>query len=174
MLLNAFDVDPGAAERTVELRYGELFELGIHADLLVVSAWSGSYSPVAGTLVQRLEEACNLKLGQLPRQLDLTSGPIGAWLSVPLAELNPPCHWPMGSATRFSRIAVVESAPPRSGNGKDETWPVFSQLFSLLAILPLQNIHCPVVATPLLSAGNQNVAPDRLFPDLLKLSLIHI
>jgi hypothetical protein len=73
----------------------------------------------------------------------------------------------MGSATHFSRIAVVESAPSRSGNGKAEPWPVFSQLFSLLAILPLQGIHCPVVATPLLSAGNQNVTPDRLFPDLL-------
>lgn len=167
MLLNAFDVDPGAAERTVELQSGELFALGIHADLLVVSAWSGNYTPVAGTLVHRLEEACGLKLGQMPRQIDLSGGPIGAWLSPPLAELQSPVAWPVGSTTRFSRVAVVESSASDPGSRGQAPWPVFNQLFSLLAILPLQNIHCPVVATPLLSAGNQKVAPDRLFPALV-------
>jgi hypothetical protein len=168
MLLNAFDVDPGAAERTVELQSGELFELGIHADLLVVSARAGNYTPVTGTLVQRLEEACGLKLGHLPRQLDLSGSPIGAWLSPPLSELQAPVHWPAGSSTRFSRVAVVESPASDQASRSQDSWPVFNQLFSLLAILPLQNIHCPVVATPLLSAGNQKVAPERLFPALLE------
>lgn len=168
MLLNAFDVDPGAAERSVELQCGELFALGIRADLLVVSAWSGIYDPGEGTLVQRLEQACDLRLGSLPRQLDLTGGPIGAWLSPPLAELKLPVRWPEGSATRFSRLAVVESPPAGHGPLERGLWPVFNQLFSLLAILPLQGIHCPVVATPLLAAGNQQVAPERLFPALLE------
>jgi len=72
MLLNAFDVDPGAAERTLEIQCGELFELSISADLLVVSAWQGVYEPVPRTLVERLEQACGLRLGLLPRALDLT------------------------------------------------------------------------------------------------------
>jgi len=166
MLLNAFDVDPGAAERTLELQWGELFGLGLQADLLVVSAWVGNYEPVPGTLVQRLQQACGLELGALPRALDLTSCALKAWVSPPLAELaTPPC-WPDGSSTRFRRIAVVESE--RQNNVALATpWPVFGQLFSLLALLPLQGIHCPVVASPLLSAGNQAVAPERLFPDLL-------
>lgn len=168
MLLNAFDVDPGAAERTVELQCGELFELAIRADLLVVSAWSGIYAPVEGTLVQRLEQACGLRLGALPRQLDLTGSPIGAWLSPPLAQLELPVRWPSASATHFSRLAVVESPPPDQSPPSQGPWPVFNQLFSLLAILPLQDIHCPVVATPLLAAGNQQVAPERLFPALLE------
>jgi hypothetical protein len=165
MLLNAFDVDPGAAERTLEIQCGELFELGISVDLLVVSAWQGVYEPVPGTLVERLEQACGLRLGLLPRALDLTGSAIGAWVSPPLRELPQPPAWPGNSATRFQRLAVVES--PRQGTDGDP-WPVFNQLFCLLALLPLQNIHCPVVATPLLSAGNQRVAPERLFPHLLE------
>lgn len=170
MLLNAFDVDPGAAERTVELQAGELFTLGLQADLLVVSAWPGVYRPDAGTLMQRLELACGLCLGTLPRQLDLTGTAIGAWVSAPLAELASPVHWPAMSATRFARLAVVESPAPGQPSAEhpaEGPWPVFNQLFSLLAVLPLQNIHCPVVATPLLAAGNQQVAPERLFPALL-------
>ena len=164
MLLNAFDVDPGAAERTLEIQCGELFELGFHADLLVVSAWQGVYEPVPGTLVERLEKACGLRLAQLPRAFDLTGSAIGAWVSPPLSNLQQPPAWPGSSATRFQRLAVVES--PRQVADCDP-WPVFNQLFCLLALLPLQDIHCPVVATPLLSAGNQAVAPERLFPDLL-------
>lgn len=171
MLLNAFDVDPGAAERTVELQAGELFALGIRADLLVVSAWPGVYRPDEGTLVQRLEQACGLRLGALPRQLDLTGTAIGAWVSPPLAALDPPVRWPARSATRFLRLAVVESPAPElppPEHPLQGPWPVFNQLFSLLAVLPLQDIHCPVVATPLLAAGNQQVAPERLFPALLE------
>ena len=37
MLLNAFDVDPGVDERTLELQAGELIDLGLRADLLVFS-----------------------------------------------------------------------------------------------------------------------------------------
>ncbi len=170
MLLNAFDVDPGAAERTLELRCGELFALGLQADLLVVSAYAGNYEPVPGTLVARLQEACGLELGQLPRALDLSGGPVGAWVSHPLASLTPAPSWPQGSSSRFGRIAVIESpvpAAPTPDSTEVAAWPAFNQLFCLLALLPLHGIECPTVATPLLSAGNQGVQPQRLFPALL-------
>ena len=175
MLLNAFDVDPGAAERTVELRVGELFDLGLQADLLVVSAYAGNYEPVPGTLVARLRQVCGLDLGRLPRQLDLSGGPVGAWVSPPLAQLPQPPRWPATSRTRFQRLAVVESPPHTTAADSDQqqssrlqSWPAFRQLFSLLALLPLQGIECPLVAVPLLSAGNQGIAPERLFPALLE------
>jgi len=166
MLLNAFDVDPGVAERTLELRHGELFQLGLKADLLVVSAYPGNYEPVPGTLVARLQQACGIDLAALPRQLDLSDGALGVWISAPLTAIPAAIHWPQHSSTRFQRLAVIESiAPPAD---PEQSWPAFRQLFSLLALLPLQRINCPVVAAPLLSAGNQGVAPDRLFPDLLE------
>jgi len=166
MLLNAFDVDPGAAERTLELQAGELFGLGLQADVLVVSAWRGSYTPVPGTLVHRLQEVCGLDLARCPRALDCSDSPVGAWISPPLDQIGGGIRWSEATRTRFSRIAVVES-PHQPVGDAIEPWPVFQQLFSLLALLPLQGIQCPVVATPLLSAGNQQVAPRRLFPALL-------
>jgi len=171
VLLNAFDVDPGAAERTLELRAGELFALGLQADLLVVSAYAGNYEPVPGTLVARLRETCGVALGELPRVLDLSGGPVGAWVSPPLAELSPDALWPQDSRTRFGRIAVVESpanAIPAESSAEAAAWPAFNQLFCLLALLPLHGIDCPTVATPLLSAGNQGVQPQRLFPALIE------
>ena len=171
MLLNAFDVDPGAAERTLELRAGELFALGLRADLLVVSAYAGNYDPVKGTLVQRLGEACGLDLSTLPRELDLSGSSIGAWISPPLRSLSKPARWPAGSDTRFLRLGVIESPAGMASAdpaGCPTSWPAFQQLFSLLALLPLQGIDCPVVAVPLLSAGNQGIAAERLFPALLE------
>lgn len=166
MLLNAFDVDPGADERTLELQAGELSDLGLRADLLVVSARQGNYEPLPDTLIHALAQQFGIQAGRLPRALDLSEGSIAAWISPPLVELQPGPTWPVSSTTRFARIAVVES-PVGELDAAERPWPVFRQLFSLLAVLPLQGIHCPVVATPLLSAGNQGVAPERLFPDLL-------
>lgn len=162
MLLNAFDVDPSANERTVELRHGELTTLGLQSDLLVVSAITGNYEPEPGTLVAWLRQLCGLDLADLPRQLDLTGTALGAWVSPVLAAQ----HSPRGSTSRFRRIAVIES--PAEGIPPKQSWPAFQQLFSLLALLPLQGIDCPVVAVPLLSAGNQGIAPERLFPALLE------
>lgn len=166
MLLNAFDIDPGTDERTLELQSGELIDLGLRVELLVVSARPGNYEPLPGTLFHALEHQFGIQADQLPKALDLRTGDIGAWVSPPLSELSQAPTWPVASSTRFARIAVVES-PGRNADSSELPWPVFRQLFSLLAVLPLQGIDCPVVATPLLSAGNQGVAPERLFPDLL-------
>lgn len=168
MLLNVFDVDPGAAERTVELQAAELFELGLQLDLLVVSAYEGCFDPVDGTLIARLHQACGLDIRTLPRQLDLTGTPIGAWISLPVEQVLPALRWPASSQLRFQRIAVVESSRQEAGRSASrQSWPAFRQLFSLLAVLPLHGLVCPVVATPLLSAGNQGIRPKQLFPDLL-------
>lgn len=165
MLLNAFDIDPGADERTLELQSGELIDLGLRVDLLVVSARPGSYEPLPGTLFHALEHQFGIQADQLPKAIDLRKGDIGAWVSTPLPELSQVPAWPDRSSSRFGRIAVIESPGGRSNSCGP--WPVFRQLFSLLAVLPLQGIDCPVVATPLLSAGNQGIVPERLFPDLL-------
>jgi hypothetical protein len=168
MLLNAFDVDPGLPERTLELQVGELFGLGVQADLLVVSAFQGVYEPVAGTLIARLQEACGLEVGSLPVALDLRQSRLGCWVSEPLAQCCPRMRWPDGSRTRFQRLAVVESLPADPKAAQPKTWPVFNQLFCLLALLPLHGIASATVATPLLATGNQGIAPQLLFPALLE------
>jgi hypothetical protein len=116
VLLNAFDVDPSAAERTLELQAGELFNLGIEADLLVISTRAGGYEPVPGTLVERIRQTTGIRLGDLPRQLEIRIDTLTAWLSPPLQELQPTVQWPAGGNSRFHRIAVLESAPHGDGN----------------------------------------------------------
>lgn len=145
MLLNAFDVDPGAAERILELQDGELFSLGIQADLLVVSSRHGVYDPVPGTLVQGLQQACGIRIAELPRALDLSTSYLAAWVSIPLEEAVPSHHWPERSRTRFQRIAVVENASKGRRETSDEPWPIFHQLFTLLAIC-----HCKELNAELL------------------------
>lgn len=168
MLLNGFDVDPGPSERTVELQLGDLFELGIQADVLVVSAVSGVPEPIQGTLLHRLDQACGLHLDQIPRQLDLTACPIGAWVSQPLEGLRSPCRWPPQSSTRFTRLVVVEYPSLLTQSDGQDPWPVFRQLFSLLAVLPMHGVDCRVVATPLLGPDSPDSVARRVFPDLLR------
>ena len=132
MLLNAFDVDPGTSDRTLEVFCGDLFSLGLQADLLVVSAFEGNYDPVPKTLIGHLFEVCQLNVGHLPKALDLTQSPVKAWVTPPLASLPQPPIWPAGSTTRFSRLAVVES--PMQWDPNAAEWPAFNQMFCLLAL----------------------------------------
>lgn len=152
MLLNAFDVDPGADERTLELRHGEFQHLGLKADLLVVSGGASSPKGPLGSLASGLERDYGIALSSLPQELDLRGTSINAWISPPL----PQPHGRVGSPpSRFNRLAVIEASA--SAEGSDD-WPAFRQLFCLLAVLPLHGIHCPVVASPLLSAPRKSRA----------------
>jgi hypothetical protein len=166
VLLNFFDVDTAAGERSVELQVGDLPQLGLQADLLVVSAFEGCYAPVPGTLLGGLHEAYGLKLSELEIALDLRSSPLKAWISGPL-------HWGeqgsslVGLVSQFKRIAVVEGAIEWQ-EGDLVPWPPFNRLFSLLALLPLRGIACSVVASPLLGSGKQGIEAVSHFPELLE------
>lgn len=116
-------------------------------------------------MIHALEQLFRIQVAALPRALDLSKGDIGAWVSPPLTVLPEVPVWPGNSMTRFGRIAVIES--PGFEPELERPWPVFRQLFSLLAVQPLQENDCPVVASPLLSARNQSLTPEEVFPDLL-------
>lgn len=92
MLLNAFDIDPGADERTLELQAAELVDFGLRAILLVVSARQNNYEPLPGTLIHSLEQKFGICAGVLPRALDLSRSSIEAWVGPPMDELFPPRH----------------------------------------------------------------------------------
>ena len=162
MLLNFFDVDTVTGERSVELQVGDLPALGLDADLLVVSAFEGHYAPVRGTLLGRLDEAYGLRLPDLEIALDLRRSPLKSWVSAPLAL---PSRAP--GQSRFQRLAVIEGAMS-SEPGDLLPWPPFNRLFSLLALLPMRQIACNTVASPLLGSGNQGIEPLAHYPDLLE------
>lgn len=166
MLLTSLDLDPFASGRSLDVTKGDLFQLDLDIDLLVISAYEGFYGGLPGSLIGQLRDQCGIEVGQLRCQLDLrSSDPIRAWISEELASVEPPPKWPTDSRTRFRRLAVIES--PKDGYQDQREWPAFNQLFCLLALLPLHGIHCQTVASPLLSAGNHGVDPESLFPALL-------
>ena len=165
MLLNFFDVDTATGERSVELQVGDFAELGIQADLLVVSAFEGHYAPVRGTLLGCLHEAFGLQLDQLEIALDLRNSPLKAWVSAPIP-------WKSALAlargqSRFARVVVVEGAIEWQ-EGDLVPWPPFNRLFSLLALLPMRGIAYATVATPLLGSGHQGIDAISHYPELLE------
>lgn len=161
VLLNFFDVDTATGERSVELHVGDYPQLGLVTDLMVVSAFEGTYAPVRGTLLGRLYEEYNLKLSDLDIALDLRSSPLKAWISEPLTF---PVNSPL---SLFNRIAVVEGAIEWQ-EGDLVPWPPFNRLFSLLALLPMRGIKCSTIASPLLGSGNQGIDAISHFPQLLE------
>ena len=164
MLINAFDPQPG---RTVELHAGDLFEQGFQLDVLVISAREGFYEPEAGSMVAVLKNKCGITVGQLPRELDFSdSALLKAWITPDLETLPDPPQWPAHSLTRFRRLAVVETAPDHIQ--QDDECPVFQQLYSFLALLPLYGIKAHTVACPLLNTGRQQADPNQVYPALIR------
>lgn len=165
-MLTSLDLDPFATGRSLDVTAGDLFELGLNVDVLVVSAYEGYYEGLPGSMIGQLRDRCGLEVGSLPREIDLTgTAMIRGWITPDLDTIATPPRWPDDSATRFRRLAVIES--PREGYTDQTAWPAFGQLFCLLALLPLHGIHCPAVASPLLSAGNHGVDVENLIPALM-------
>lgn len=162
LILNAFDVDPGAGERTLELHCVSVTGLGMACDLLVLPDGPLSVSGSAGTPTDLLR-ALGLTSVQPSDILDFRGNGINAWVSCELAPLS---HDRFSSGSAFQRIAVLED-PLLCTAGSRAPWPAFRQLFCLLAVLPLHGLHCPVVAMPLagLCGGSREV--HHIFEDLL-------
>lgn len=161
-----------AEDRGLALRSGDFFREGLHSDLLVISAWDRYYEPVAGTMIAALRR-CGITVGALNRALDFTGcDSIRGWVSEELDTPEAPIAWPQGSTTRFRRLAVIESPRPQPDRPGDaaagETIPVFEKMFRLLALLPLHQVACQSVATPLLNAGQQQARLQQLIPGLIQ------
>jgi hypothetical protein len=166
-VLTSLDLDPYASGRSIDVIAGDLFLLGLDVDLLVISTFEGFYEGLPGSLVAQLKEQRSLDVARLEKALDLRAAPlIRGWVSEELTTLNTQANNPAHPQTRFKRLAVIES--PRDGHDDRCDWPAFNQLFCLLALLPLNGIQCQSVASPLLSAGNHGVDPQRLIPTLME------
>ena len=167
-LINAYFPIEG---RTLELRFGDYFKLNLHTDLLVISAWDGFYEPEDGTMIKALEKSCGIRVKDLARAYDFTLIPsLKAWIS---EELDPDAARSSGFS-HFRRLVVVESPrvdPENNGQSDDgesgaRSIPVFQQMFRLLALLPLYEISCRTVATPILNTGGQGAKLNQLIDNL--------
>lgn len=174
MLLNAFDLETSSGTRNLELRAGAFAGLGIEADLLAVSSEgltddSAPDISAPDAFLTRLQRAYGLRLQSTQRAVDLSGSLVNSWVSAEL-RLRPVPAGPGGRPvnSHFQRVAVVAGGLGDEQE-RDQPWTAFNRLFSLLAILPMQGIHCRTVAAPLfgLHPSGPDAAAD--YPHLLEI-----
>ncbi|CAK23371.1 DUF4145 domain-containing protein [Synechococcus sp. CS-197] len=167
MLLNAFDLETSSGTRNLELRAGAFVGLGIEADLLAVSSDGQADGTAEDAFLTRLQRAYGLRLESTQRAVDLSGSLVNSWVSTELS-LHPVLSGAGGRPvnSHFQRVAVVAGGLGHEQE-RDQPWSAFNRLFSLLAILPMQGIHCRTVAAPLfgLHPNGPDAAAD--YPHLL-------
>jgi hypothetical protein len=155
-LLSTITIQSGRRS-VIELLQGDLSAIPAEhaADILVISAYPGQYSPTPGSLVEALhkkglsvEELSKNKMCDLSQQL-------GCWLSDHLTAEQQ-------KQFNFSHILCFE--PYLHSEAPEE---VVSNIFRCINTFVFDDDH-NVVAMPLLATGNQKVAIEKMLPALLE------
>ena len=79
--LNHIDIETRSGYRSFELHQGDITDLPFNVDLMCVSAFSGAYDPVPGTVIGALNNK-GVNVGQLAEDcLFDYKDSFGAWIS---------------------------------------------------------------------------------------------
>jgi hypothetical protein len=162
------------ADASIQLLRGSLAAIPAeHAvDLLVVSAFPESYTPNAGTLFASLYER-GLDMRQVAEHKSEDERKrLGCWLSRPM----PP---DVVARFNFQRILCFEPSHPAFGESSqgEEIAANVGFVFRCLNnfVIPdlknERNFNINKVAMPVLATGNQRVALDVMFPQLLEAAI---
>jgi hypothetical protein len=157
--LNVLGVETVRGFRTVELFEGDLTALDFSADILVLSAYAGSYAPVSGSLIESLQISLGLRVADLARQpaLDLRVA-LGTWVSRQLDAASP-----------FGRVLAIEMRGTLRPLGE-----ALDNVFASLMLLSAKGVRTHVVALPLLGAGSQRLEPEHIAEQLVSRAKIYL
>lgn len=135
----------------IELYHGDIAAITDTVDVLIVSAFAGSYVPTPGTVLGALRSQHGLDLRTLLRdaELDLRDA-LGLWISARL-DRSP-----------FGRLLCTEFV----GSNHDPE-AVIRNAFAALSLLEGRGETVRCVARPLLAAGLQAVPPEVTLKALL-------
>jgi len=139
ILRNSIGLETRHGYRTFELHEGDLTHPDAVADLLVVSAFAGSYHPTTGTVLGSLLKAWGIDIRSLRPQIDLRE-PLGVWIT---PELN---------VGNFRRLICIELV-----GGEHDLSDVLKNVFIGLAVVEAKGWSAASLAMPLLGAGLQQV-----------------
>ncbi len=151
-LINQIGVETQSGYCTVELHEGDICSSGNFSDVLVISAFKGSYYPTFGSVIASIESVFRLNVESLANSpaIDLRSA-LGFWISRQMPESVP-----------FSRLACVEML----GTGRS-TQESLENLFVGLMVAEAKHIPAKVVTLPLLGTGSQGLKPSQIAADLV-------
>ena len=143
---NILGVETRSGFRTLELHEADITDLGYHVDVLIFSAFAGSYAPLPGTVIRSLLERHGLEVrdAAIRPALDMRSA-LGLWVTRVQSELP------------FSHILCVELR----GSGI-ELSEVLDNVFAALLMMEVKGHDISTVAMPLLGTGSQKLDPTKL------------
>jgi O-acetyl-ADP-ribose deacetylase (regulator of RNase III) len=142
--LNVVGFETRFGFRTIELFHGDITAIDPRADVLVVSAFAGGYSPNPGSVFGALHARHGIDarlLAQDP-ELDLRDA-LGIWLSRALS---------VGPADRLLCVHLV--------GGPVELGEALDNVFAALHLFAAKGVPTRLVALPMVGAGHQKLEPD--------------
>lgn len=157
--LNIVGVDTRHGFKTLELHEGNIAGLDFRVDVLVLSAFAGSYLPSPGTVIQALlhKHRIDVEAESENAALDLRAA-LGVWVSR--------CFDP---AVPIGRLMCVEFY----GSGL-EVEEILDNVFAGLTLLEAKGISVTTVALPLLGTGLQFLPPQEVAEELIPRARSHL
>ena len=156
-LLNQLVINrPGRSEAVIQLLQGDLTAIPKeHAtDILVISAYPGSYIPVPKTLIAGLyNKGLDVAVMAKHKEIDLRDQ-LGCWLSAPLDKEEQ-------EQFNFKKILCFE---PSLQNSEQES--VVGNIFRCINTFAF-NENNNVIAMPVLASGKQRVPIEKMLPAML-------
>ena len=159
-LLSQITVQRNQNNATIQLLHGDLTAIPQEhaADILVVSAYPGSYEPIRDTLMAALYHK-GIVIGEMAKNkaIDLRKQ-LGCWLSKPLSEEQQ-------KQFNFQRILCFEP-----GNELHDDNTVVSNIFRCINTFAFEKQN-NVIALPVVASGNQKVSLDKMLPAIVETAI---
>jgi hypothetical protein len=158
-LLNIISVPTPNGVKTIEIYTGDITELGIPTDILVISAFANGYAPTPGSLIGALKSSLNIDVSELALLpfIDLRTS-MNCWVSDELTEIK---------IKRLLCIEGINTEIETTGLLKES----FSNLFATLSMLAYKDIAVKTVMMPLLGTGQQNGKLEIVLESLISKSI---
>lgn len=155
---NIVSIGTNSGYKNIEIHHDDLSQLNWQVDVLVVSAFRGSYEPTPGTLIEALQDNCQINVMQLFKaKLFDFRDTLNAWVSERIENKN------------FKYIICLEGMSD-SFNSTGMIEPHLEDLLAVLSVLQHKGLNIKSIALPLLATGQQRIAIDELVPLLIKKS----
>jgi hypothetical protein len=149
--LNIVGLETAWGFKTIELYEADLSLTNFDSDVLVFSVFAGGYNARPGTLLGDLKSNLRFNISDEEKMpaYDFRK-PLSLWISRALQGYP------------FRRVIAIEM--------KGSYWPIkecIDNVFAAVAALSAKGVEVRTIATPVLGAGNQKIAPAEIIPSLL-------
>lgn len=155
---NIVSITTNSGFKTIEIHHDDLSQLEWPVDVLVISAYTGDFYPVPGTVIHALQTNCNLIIRDLfsNRLYDFRNS-LHAWVSQKIEN------------NAFSYIVCLEGMS-NNANDAERLEGQLEDLLAVISVLQQKGISVNTIALPFLGTGLQRVNPKVLVPLLIKKS----